>query len=135
MDYKNTGHLNRDTKVLSCLLEELNKRIRLLTSVATDTQTLLQEFIHPAYTVGYAIATNAIPVTIPDNVKSYSIVNLGLNGEGLTFSDIALSGDITTDIPAALNPFGSSVERGVITNSNITVTPVASHLVAVSWIV
>ena len=59
MDYKNTGHLNRDTKVLSCLLEELNKRIRLLTSVATDTQTLLQEFIHPAYTVGYAIATNA----------------------------------------------------------------------------
>lgn len=143
MDYKNTGYLNRDTKVLACLLEELNKRIRILSvnissADAGGTNALLQEIIDTLDTttsvVGFGVATNGAPVTIPDNVKAYSIVNLGENAAGLSFTSIALTGDLVTTIPATLSPFGASVERGVITNSNITVTPTATHQAAVTWI-
>lgn len=149
MDYKSTQYVSRDTKVLSCLLEELNKRIRVLSTTigtsgtgggsSTETNTLLQEIIDAletsSNTIGFGVATNGAPVTIPDNVKGYSIVNLGENAAGLYFSNIALTGDLTATIPASLNPFGASVERGVITNSNITVTPAATHQAAVTWIV
>jgi len=143
MDYKNTQYLGRDTKVLACLLEELNKRIRVLSTTISSsdsggTNTLLQEIIDALDTttnvIGFGVATNGSPVTIPDNVKGYSIVNLGENAAGLYFANIALTGDITATIPATLNPFGASVERGVITNSNITVTPAATHQAAVTWI-
>ena len=124
MDYKNTGYLNRDTKVLACLLEELNKRIRVLTQVQSPISSVFD----------YAIATNEAPVTIPANVKSFTIVNLGLIADGTYPQAIAISGSKTFSIPATYSPFSMSFDNGTISNSSIIVTPVETHQAAVTWI-
>lgn len=104
----------------------------------TATNALIQDIVDilsQQETVGFAVATNTVPVTIPDNAYSYSIVNLGQNAEGLFFADIALSGGLTATIPASLNPFSVSAEHGYINNSNVTVTPASGHSAAVTWII
>lgn len=58
------------------------------------------------------LSTDATPLTIPDAVKSFNIINLGLNGDCVEFEPITVTG-ITgiTSIPKTLRVFGYSIEN------------------------
>ena len=73
---------------------------------------------------------------IPDKVKAFNIINLGLNGLEVTFADIPVTG-ITgiTAIPAPLKVFGYSIENDQNTIVGpITVTPPANHHVVIQYL-
>ena len=90
------------------------------------------------YTTNGVVATNAAPVVIPSNAKSFTITNLGLNGEAIVFSPITVAGITgTTTIPAVLDSVTYSVEEDQdgLNASTVTVTPAAGHQVWVQWII
>jgi len=84
---------------------------------------------------GCANATNASPVIIPANVKSYSISNLGENGAGCVFDDIVITGDITYTMLSAMKTYGDGVneDQDSILPTGLTITPAAGHIAAVCW--
>jgi hypothetical protein len=90
------------------------------------------------YTTNGVVATNAAPVIIPANAKSFTITNLGLNGEAIVFSPINVTGIVgTTTIPAVLDSVTYSVEEDQdgLNATTVTVTPAAGHQVWVQWII
>lgn len=82
-------------------------------------------------------ATNGAPVTIPANVKSFSVLNLGLNHLGIQFADIDISGGLTETMFAAESYFEYNVEedQDSFVNAAIVVTPAAGHEAKVRWII
>ena len=82
-------------------------------------------------------ATNTTPVTVPANVKSLSISNLGLNGLGMQFADIAITGGLTYTMKASLAEIEFSVQedQDSFTNAAVVITPSAGHEAAVLWTV
>jgi len=81
------------------------------------------------------IATNGAPVTVPINARSFTVTNLGLNAEGLSFSDITIAG-VTglATIPAVVDTFSHSVEEdqdGFV--AAVVITPAAGHSALVQW--
>ena len=79
--------------------------------------------------------TNGTPVVIPPSVKSFSIVNLGVNGIGLNFEDVVLSGGATYTIPSQVTVHEVSVneDQDSLPGLSITVTPGTNSQVFVSW--
>lgn len=59
-----------------------------------------------------AIKTDGTAQSVPDGIKAFNIINLGLNGEAVVFDDIAVTG-ITgiTVIPKNMKVFGYSIEN------------------------
>lgn len=90
------------------------------------------------YTTNGVVATNAAPVTIPSNAKSFTITNLGLNGEAIVFSPIGVTGIVgTATIPAVLDSVTYSAEEDQdgLNATTVVVTPAAGHQVWVQWII
>ena len=90
------------------------------------------------YTTNGVVATNAAPVTIPSNAKSFTITNLGLNGEAIVFSPIGVTGIVgTPTIPAVLDSVTYSVEEDQdgLNATTVVVTPAAGHQVWVQWVI
>ena len=52
------------------------------------------------------VATNAAPVTIPANVKSFSVLNLGVDALGISYTDVVMTGGLVDTI------LGTSPELG-----------------------
>lgn len=82
-----------------------------------------------------AVITNTSG-TIPTNIKSFNIINLGLNGERKTLSDIPVTGIVgLTAIPSSISVFGFSIEN----DQNhivgpIVVTPATDHVVVIQYL-
>jgi hypothetical protein len=85
-----------------------------------------------------AYATNGAPFTLPDEVKSFCIVNLGLSALGVTFSNITVAG-ITgiTLIYASIKEFSFSCEndQNYIKAGSIIVTPAVGHIALVQYLI
>jgi len=74
--------------------------------------------------------------TIPAGVKSFHIINLGLNGSKTVFADVGVTGITGTTIISKHVPiFGYKVENDQnILADPIVVTPVASHIVILQYL-
>lgn len=75
-------------------------------------------------------------LTIPDGVKAFNVINLGLNGLSATFADITVTG-VTgiSAIPKELDTFAFSIENDQNTIAGpITVTPAASHVIVIQYL-
>lgn len=74
--------------------------------------------------------------SIPDGVKGFNIINLGLNGAGATFADIPLTGvEGITAIPSQLDTFCFSLENDQNTITGpIVVSPPANHHVFIQYV-
>jgi len=83
------------------------------------------------------VALSTSPVTIPANVKSFSVLNLGLNHLGMEFADIAISGGLTETMFAVESYFEYNVEedQDSFINAAIVVTPATGHEAKVRWII
>jgi ligand-binding SRPBCC domain-containing protein len=83
------------------------------------------------------VALSTSPVTIPANVKSFSVLNLGLNHLGMEFADIVISGGLSETMFAAESYFEYNVEedQDSFINAAIVVTPNTGHEAKVRWII
>lgn len=86
---------------------------------------------------GIASGTNGTAVTIPASAKSYSIVNLGVDGLGISFEPIVLTGGAAYTIPAQVQIYDVTVQedQDTLPAIAIVVTPGANSQVFVSWTV
>lgn len=80
-------------------------------------------------------ATSAVPVVIPAMVKSYSILNIGENGEACVYAPIAITGDMTFTMPASMEVYEDSIQEDQdgLLPTGLTITPAAGHEVVVCW--
>lgn len=115
-------------KQIQDLLIALNKLVS-----AAETTAIGKRTYKPHY---YKI-TGPTPGTIPAGVKSFHIINLGLNGNKAVFADIPVTGITgTTEISKHVTIFGYKVENDQnILDTAITVTPPASHVVILQYLV
>lgn len=99
---------------------------------ATQTSAIGQRTYKPYY---YTI-TGPTTGTIPTGVKSFHIINLGLNGNRVVFSDIGVTGITGTSVISKHIPiFGYKVEQDQnILDTQIVVTPAASHVVILQYL-
>lgn len=127
---------------ISNAILQLQTQINILTNGGTVDLSALQTSLDNLSTkipssvaVVVIDATNGAPVTIPKNNKGFSIINLGLNGLGEVFANIALSGGLVYTMKAAQASFGITRESGTISNNDIIVTPTASHIACVTYMI
>lgn len=82
------------------------------------------------------VATNAAPVTVPANVKSFSVLNLGTDALGITYTDVVITGGLSDTI------VGTSPELGFEYNvnedqdalsGNVVITPAGLGQAKVRW--
>lgn len=84
---------------------------------------------------GATSSAAGIAVDIPASVKSFSVVNLGVGGNGLVFEPIVLTGGASYTIPSAIqvHEVTTQEDQDSLPATVITVTPGAGSLVFVSW--
>ena len=94
---------------------------------------------------GGTSVSNGQPVTIPQNVNSFVIINLGISGLGVSFENTSITTYVvggtqqgtqvnTFSIPATVKSFSPPGDTQPLLNSSeIVVTPGASSQVFVSW--
>lgn len=110
------------------LMEQINKAVSGIQTLAIGVRTY-----RPHY---YAI-TGPATGTIPDKVKAYNIINLGLGGNNKVFDDIAVTGIIgTTSISKHIRVLGYKVDNDQnILSSPIVVTPETGHVVVIQYLI
>lgn len=112
-----------------------NKQVETkLNEIASSTQKLATEEkrLQP-----HGLLVIGVAGVIPAKVRSFNIINLGLNGLYATFVDIPVTG-ITgiTSISSYLKVFGYSVENDQdIIVGPVTVTPPANHHVLLQYLI
>lgn len=86
---------------------------------------------------GAESVTNGTAVVIPASAKSFSIVNLGVDGMGIVFEPVVLTGGAAYTIPAQVRVHDVTVQEDQDTfqNISITATPGTNSQVFVSWTV
>lgn len=96
-------------------------------------QCSLDAVIQP--TMFSAVATNASPVTIPANVKSLHVLNLGSITNPFITSDIDISGGLVETMLAVEESFEYSVQedQDSFLNASIVVTPASGYQAKVRW--
>jgi len=84
-----------------------------------------------------ALATNASPVTVPANVKSLHILNLGSIGNPSITADIDISGGLVETMLAVEESLVYSVQEDgdSFSNGDIIITPTLGHQAKVRWII
>lgn len=80
---------------------------------------------------------NGTAVTIPASAKSYSIVNLGVDGLGIVFEPVVLTGGAAYTVPVQVQVHDVTVQedQDTLPATAITVTPGTNSQVFVSWTV
>lgn len=88
------------------------------------------------YTPHYYLIVGPDTGTIPINVKSFHIINLGLGGNNIKHEDISVVGIVGTDIISKHIPiFGYKTESDQnILSSPIEVSPIAGHHVILQYL-
>jgi len=109
----------------------------LLPTVPTGTLSNCSEttpILNP--TLNTVLATSDKPATIPANVISFTILNAGLNGAGIQYADVSLTGGFVDTILAKQEVFSAGVEEdnNKLGNAAIVVTPATGHEVKVYWL-
>ena len=86
---------------------------------------------------GASSGTNGTAVVIPASAKAYSIVNLGVNGLGLTYEPTVLTGGASYTVPSQVTVHDVNVQedQDSLPATAITVTPGINSQVFVSWTV
>lgn len=84
-----------------------------------------------------ALATNASPVTVPANVKSLHILNLGSITNPSVTADISISGGLVETMLAVEESLVYSVQEDgdSFSNGDIIITPTLGYQAKVRWII
>ena len=84
-----------------------------------------------------ALATNASPVTVPANIKSLHILNLGSITNPSVTADIDISGGLVETMLAAEESLVYSVQEDgdSFSNGDIIITPTLGYQAKVRWII
>jgi len=103
------------------------------TTTGTVGQCSLDAVIQP--TMFSAVATNGAPVTVPANVKSLSVLNLGSITNPYITADIDISGGLVETMLAIEESFDYTVheDQDSFVNAAIVVTPASGHQAKVRW--
>lgn len=82
------------------------------------------------------VAENTVPVTIPDGIKAFNVINLGLNGTMNPLADIGITGvPGITAIPSKIQTFCFSIENDQnIIAGPIVITPAVNHKALVQYL-
>lgn len=119
---------------MSWTQKQIEDAILLLTKLVSAAETTA--IGKRAYTPHYYKITGPTTGTIPGGVKSFHIINLGLNGSKTNFVDIPVTGITgTSDISKHVQVFGYKVEQDQnILNAPIVVSPPAGHIVILQYL-
>jgi len=113
------------------LEQQLSQQIQQILSAVSVSAIGVRELIPNAlYVTGPATGT------IPNKIKSFNIINLGLGGNNAAWSDIAVTGIVgITTINSGLKIFGYSIENDQNKiRGNIIVTPASGHIVLLQYL-
>ena len=82
------------------------------------------------------IATNGTPIVVPTGIRSFTVANLGLAGDGFVFADFTIAGVLgstTVHRNIAVKTWSVSEDQDGLTGP-FTITPAAGHFVDVTWV-
>ena len=102
---------------------------------------LAQPFPRPGRLLEHAywelsIATNGTPIVVPTGIRSFTVANLGLAGDGFVFADFTIAGVLgstTVHRNIAVKTWSVSEDQDGLTGP-FTITPAAGHFVDVTWV-